>query len=108
VFDEVDSGISGATAEIVGQKLKDVSQYHQVICITHLPQIACFAGAHYHVVKGIAGERTRTAITLLSGKMQLDEIARMLAGTAITSKTIEHAREMLENAKGKSRNNSSR
>lgn len=108
VFDEVDSGIGGATAEIVGQKLKDVSQYHQVICITHLPQIACFAEAHYHVVKGITGERTRTAITLLSSKKQLDEISRMLAGTAITSKTVEHAREMLENAKGKSRIDSSR
>jgi DNA repair protein RecN (Recombination protein N) len=103
VFDEVDSGIGGATAEAVGQKLQDVSRYHQVICITHLPQIACFAGVHYLVTKGVSGERTYTTITMLSEKERLDEIARMLAGTAITAKTIDHAREMLERTKGKSR-----
>ncbi len=62
VFDEVDSGIGGATAEIVGQKLKEVSRHHQVLCITHLPQIACCGDRHYRVVKRIAGERTNTSV----------------------------------------------
>jgi DNA repair protein RecN (Recombination protein N) len=95
VFDEVDSGIGGATAEIVGQKLREVARHHQVLCITHLPQIACCGDRHYRVVKRVAGERTNTSVSLLSGEERLEEITRMLAGVELTEKTKEHAREML-------------
>ena len=95
VFDEVDSGIGGATAEIVGRKLKEVARHHQVLCITHLPQIACYGDRHYRVVKRIVGERTNTSVTLLSEDERLEEIARMLGGVELTSKTRDHAREML-------------
>jgi DNA repair protein RecN (Recombination protein N) len=100
VFDEVDSGIGGATAEIVGQKLREVARHHQVLCITHLPQIACCGERHYRVVKRIAGERTNTFVSLLSEGERLEEITRMLGGVELTEKTKEHAREMLLNAHG--------
>jgi DNA repair protein RecN (Recombination protein N) len=96
IFDEVDSGIGGATAEDVGKKLKGVAKHHQIVCITHLPQIACFGDRHYCVVKTVSGERTIASIDVLSDKERLDEIARMLGGTELTKKTKEHAREMLE------------
>ncbi len=95
VFDEVDSGIGGATAEIVGQKLREVARHHQVLCITHLPQIACCGDRHYRVVKRIAGERTNTSVAVLSEEERLEEIARMLGGVELTEKTRDHAREML-------------
>ena len=100
VFDEVDSGIGGATAEIVGQKLKEVARHHQVLCITPLPQIACCGDRHYRVVKRIVGERTNTSVTLLSEAERLEEIARMLGGVELTEKTRDHAREMLIAARG--------
>jgi DNA repair protein RecN (Recombination protein N) len=100
VFDEVDSGIGGATAQIVGQKLKEVSRHHQVLCITHLPQIACCGDRHYQVVKRITGKRTNTIVSLLSEEERLEEIARMLGGIELTEKTRDHAREMLLAAKG--------
>lgn len=96
IFDEVDSGIGGATAEDVGRKLKDVSKHHQILCITHLPQIACFGDRHYRVVKAVSHERTITLVDVLSREERLDEIARMLGGAEMTKKTREHAREMLE------------
>ena len=96
IFDEVDSGIGGATAEDVGKKLKGVAKHHQILCITHLPQIACFGDRHYRVVKTVSGERTIASVDVLSDKDRLDEIARMLGGTELTKKTREHAREMLE------------
>jgi len=96
IFDEVDSGIGGATAEGLGKKLKDVAKHHQILCITHLPQIACFGDTHYRVVKTVSGERTIASIDVLSEKDRLDEIARMLGGAELTKKTREHAREMLE------------
>ncbi|MBE0559188.1 MAG: DNA repair protein RecN [Proteobacteria bacterium] len=95
VFDEVDSGIGGATAEIVGQKLREVSRHHQVLCITHLAQIACCGDRHYRVVKRIAGERTNTSVAVLSEEERVEEIARMLGGVELTEKTREHAQEML-------------
>jgi DNA repair protein RecN (Recombination protein N) len=99
VFDEVDSGIGGATAEIVGRKLKEVACHHQVLCITHLPQIACYGDRHYRVAKRIVGERTNTSVTLLSEDDRLEEIARMLGGVDLTQKTRDHAREMLVSAR---------
>lgn len=100
VFDEVDSGIGGATAQIVGQKLKEVSCHHQVLCITHLPQIASYGDRHYRVVKRIAGERTNTAVSILSEAERIEEIARMLGGVELTEKARDHAREMLVAARG--------
>lgn len=95
VFDEVDSGIGGATAEIVGRKLQEVARSHQVICITHLPQIACRGEHHYRVAKNVVENRTKTSVSVLSELDRVEEIARMLGGVEMTEKTREHAREML-------------
>jgi DNA repair protein RecN (Recombination protein N) len=99
IFDEVDTGIGGATAEIVGKKLREVSKHHQVICITHLPQIVCFGDDHFLVSKHVSGNRTTTEINVLTEQERLDEITRMLGGVDITEKTREHAWEMLKTKK---------
>jgi DNA repair protein RecN (Recombination protein N) len=96
VFDEVDAGIGGETAEVVGRKLLDLSVYHQVLCITHLPQIAKFGTCHYKIEKEISQGRTITRISALSKKERVREIARMTGGEKITDKTLAHAKEMLE------------
>jgi DNA repair protein RecN (Recombination protein N) len=101
IFDEVDSGIGGATAEIVGEKLKEVALHHQVLCITHLPQIACFGDRHYRVVKRVSDGKANTCMEILSDQERLDEITRMLGGVELTKKTRDHAREMLVKAGGK-------
>ncbi len=98
IFDEVDSGIGGAVAEVIGSKLRDVAKNHQVMCITHLPQIACFGDTHFLVSKTIEGERTNTQVKVLDRPQRLDEITRMLGGLDITEKTREHALEMLNAA----------
>jgi DNA repair protein RecN (Recombination protein N) len=95
IFDEVDSGIGGAVAEVIGEKLRDVAKNHQVICITHLPQIACFGDTHFLVSKKVEDGRTNTMVTLLNDEQRLAEITRMLGGVEITQKAKEHAREML-------------
>jgi DNA repair protein RecN (Recombination protein N) len=99
IFDEVDSGIGGAMAEVVGKKLRELSRHHQVICVTHLPQIACFADQHHSVRKEIKAGRTITSVDRLNEEAIADEIARMLGGVKITEKTRAHAKEMIENAK---------
>ena len=99
IFDEVDSGIGGAMAEIVGKKLKELSRHHQVICVTHLPQIACFADQHHSVRKEVRSGRTLTKVDRLGKESVVDEIARMLGGVKVTEKTRAHAQEMIENAK---------
>jgi len=99
IFDEVDSGIGGAMAEVVGRKLKELSRHHQVICVTHLPQIACFADQHHSVRKEIKSGRTMTLVDRLDKESIVDEIARMLGGVKVTEKTKAHAREMIETAK---------
>jgi DNA repair protein RecN (Recombination protein N) len=96
IFDEVDAGIGGRIAEIVGAKLKDVAVSHQVICVTHLPQIAAQAAAHYVVEKEVSKGRTYTAVRRLSEKERIGELARMLGGLKITDKTLRHAEEMLK------------
>ncbi len=96
VFDEVDAGIGGGTAEVVGRKLAQLSRHHQVICITHLPQIAKFADDHLCITKEVARGRTRTRIHLLDDAARRQEIARMLGGERITDATLEHARELLK------------
>ncbi len=99
IFDEVDSGIGGATAEIVGRKLRDIARSHQVICITHLPQIASFGATHYQVMKRVADGRTRTEVKTLTEDERLEEITRMLGGVEISDKTRAAAKEMLKAAK---------
>jgi DNA repair protein RecN (Recombination protein N) len=95
VFDEVDAGIGGAVAEVVGQKLAGLARHHQVICITHLPQIAKFGDFHFRISKEVIEGRTRTVITRLTPDGRTREIARMLGGEQITRVTLEHARELL-------------
>jgi DNA repair protein RecN (Recombination protein N) len=96
VFDEVDAGIGGAVAEVVGQKLADLARHHQVICITHLPQIAKFGDHHFRISKLVADGRTRTAIHRLTIDARTREIARMLGGEKITRVTLDHAKELLQ------------
>lgn len=98
VFDEVDAGIGGSVAEVVGKKLSSLANHHQVICITHLPQIAKFANQHFRISKSVSDGRTITSINPLNEKDRLKEIARMLGGVEITQATLDHAREMLETA----------
>ncbi len=95
IFDEVDAGIGGGIAEVVGQKLRALARHHQVICITHLPQIARFGDAHFKIAKQVDGGRTATRIAPLDEAARLEEIARMLGGVKITAKTRAHARELL-------------
>jgi DNA repair protein RecN (Recombination protein N) len=98
IFDEVDSGIGGAMAEVVGKKLRELSRHHQVICVTHLPQIASFADQHHSVRKEVKAGRTMTLVDRLDKEAIVDEIARMLGGVKVTEKTKAHAKEMIENA----------
>jgi len=98
VFDEVDAGIGGSVAEVVGKKLSSLADHHQVICITHLPQIAKFANQHFCISKSVSDGRTVTSINPLNEKDRLKEIARMLGGVEITQATLDHAREMIETA----------
>ncbi len=96
VFDEVDAGIGGGVAEIVGQKLNDLARHHQVICITHLPQIAKFGSNHFTIAKSVDDGRTRVRITLLDEPRRVEEIARMLGGVELTRATLAHARELVK------------
>jgi DNA repair protein RecN (Recombination protein N) len=98
VFDEVDAGISGRTAEIVGRKLKLLSKDRQVLVITHLPQIAAMSDAHFSVQKGRAGERVTTVVRKLSAADKIKEVARMLAGEEVTDLSRKHAEEMVARA----------
>jgi DNA repair protein RecN (Recombination protein N) len=86
-------------AEVVGRTLKELSKHHQIICVTHLPQIACFADTHHRVGKEVKGKRTVTYVERLEKEAIVDEIARMLGGVKVTDKTRAHAKEMIENAK---------
>jgi DNA repair protein RecN (Recombination protein N) len=95
IFDEIDAGIGGRTADIVGQKLKELSRFRQVFCITHLPQIARFADQHFRVEKSVEGDRTTITAKLLTQEERVEEVARMHGGEA-TVTTLAHARELLE------------
>lgn len=96
IFDEVDAGIGGAIAEVVGKKLKSLSNKNQVLCVTHLAQIARFADHHFQVFKRVEKGRTVTRVHYLSREDRVEELARMLGGVKITDKTRAYAREMLE------------
>jgi DNA repair protein RecN (Recombination protein N) len=96
VFDEVDAGIGGRVADAVGEKLKELARVHQVICVTHLPQIASFAPAHYRIDKIEREGRTETRIARLDPESRVDEIARMLAGAVVTESARQHARQLVQ------------
>jgi DNA repair protein RecN (Recombination protein N) len=95
VFDEIDTGIGGRAAEAVGSKLKHLSRTHQVLCITHLPQIASFADQHYVIEKRESAGRTATRVRLISGSERTEEIARMLSGAKLTEASLKNAEQML-------------
>ncbi len=95
VFDEVDTGVGGAVAEVIGKKLKEVAQHHQVLCITHLPQIAVYADKHFRVAKEFEDGRTRSTLVALKANERKEEVARMIGGLTITAKTRAAAGEML-------------
>jgi DNA repair protein RecN (Recombination protein N) len=95
VFDEVDAGIGGRVAEVVGRKLRALAARHQVLCVTHLPQIACLADAHFAVAKRVAGGRTETQVRRLGEEERVEELARMLGGERVTETAREHARELV-------------
>jgi DNA repair protein RecN (Recombination protein N) len=102
VFDEVDAGIGGRTAELVGLQLKRLAAEEQVVCITHLPQIACYGDHHFKVTKEAGSQETQTNIHLLSQDERVEELARMLGGISISEKTRAHAGEMLQGARQRS------
>ena len=95
VFDEVDAGIGGAVAEVVGRQLRSLGSRNQVLCVTHLAQVAAQGHHHLRVVKLTDGKTTRTTLTELSGQERVQEVARMLGGAQVTPKALAHAREML-------------
>ncbi|MEE8414230.1 MAG: DNA repair protein RecN [Dehalococcoidales bacterium] len=98
IFDEIDIGIGGRSGEIIGKKLWTLSRNHQVICVTHLPQIAAFADSHFSVSKESAGNRTISKITELQGEARLNELAVMVGGPGFTSNSLNTARELLQKA----------
>lgn len=95
IFDEVDAGIGGVAATAVGQKLQAIAREAQVLCITHLPQVAAFADHHYRVEKQEREGRTCTGLVRLKGEERIEEMARMLGGAQVTERTLEHAREII-------------
>ncbi len=96
IFDEIDSGISGITASIVGKKLREISENHQIICITHLPQIAAFGEHNYKIQKSSDDKMTYTTVSALSENEKTNEIARLLGGANITDTTLKSAKELID------------
>lgn len=98
IFDEIDTGISGQVGQRVGEKMYQVSKNHQVLCITHLPQIAILSDKHYFVSKGVINGKTYTKIKILNEEEKISQVASMLGGDNVTNTTIENVKEMLKNA----------
>jgi len=96
VFDEIDTGIGGRAAEAVGKRLKTLSRGNQVLCVTHLPQIATFADHHYLIEKRAISGRTKTTVRLVSGEERTEEVARMLSGAKLTETSRKHAEQMIK------------
>ena len=96
IFDEIDAGISGRTAQMVSEKMNVIGKSHQVICITHLPQIAAMADVHFLIEKSVVGENTVSRIRPLEKEESVAELARMIGGVAITDTVLKSAREMKE------------
>jgi DNA repair protein RecN (Recombination protein N) len=98
IFDEVDTGVSGAVAEAVGKRLQKLGMKSVVLVVTHLPQVAAFGASHFKVRKEVKGNETFTRIEVLNEKNRREEIARMLAGSTITDEAIAAAKKLLETA----------
>ena len=99
VFDEIDTGISGRTAQVVAEKMADIARYRQVLCVTHLPQIAAMADHQYLIEKRFTGERTVTSVTELNAEGRVEELSRMLSGAeGQTTSAMGHAKTMLDAA----------
>jgi DNA repair protein RecN (Recombination protein N) len=96
IFDEIDTGIGGRAAEAVGKKLKSLSRTSQVLCVTHLPQIATFADHHYLIEKKRSGDRTKTTVREITGSERTEEVARMISGAKLTETSLKHAEQMLK------------
>ena len=96
VFDEIDTGIGGRAAEAVGKKLKSLARSNQVLCVTHLPQIATFGDQHFVIEKKEHGGRTRTSIRPVTGEERTEEVARMLSGAKLTGTSRKHAEQMIK------------
>ena len=99
VFDEIDTGVGGGVAEIVGRRLRELGDERQVLCVTHLPQVASQGHHHVRVSKLTDGKTTRTTLTALGEDETVEELARMLGGVEITATSRDHAREMLSRAR---------
>ena len=100
VFDEIDIGIGGRAAEAVGRKLQALSRAQQVLCVTHLPQIAAFADQHFLIEKQEKQKRTQTSVRLLTAQERAEEIARMISGATVTDTSLRHAEQMLKSSRG--------
>ena len=99
VFDEVDAGIGGRTAEVVGRRLRALARHDQVLCVTHVPQIAALADSHFRAEKQEVGGRTVAVVRPLEGKERVAEIARMLAGEKVPDTALKHAAALLAGAR---------
>ena len=95
VFDEIDTGISGPIARKVGENMKDLARYHQIVAITHLPQIASLGDVHFRVSKSVEEGRTRTQVKRLSGQEHAVQVATLISGDEITQAAMESARELI-------------
>lgn len=100
IFDEIDTGVSGRVAQAIGDKIYRVAQAVQVLCITHLPQVAAMSDRQFQIEKKTTKNKTSTSVSLLSDHDRIDAISLMLAGTKVTDLTKEHAQELLELAQG--------
>lgn len=98
IFDEVDTGVSGRVGQAIAEKIYAVSVGSQVLCISHLPQVAAMANHHYYITKKVQNKRTTTSVTVLKGVEKVEEISRMIAGIEVTELTKQHAKEMIEQA----------
>lgn len=98
IFDEVDTGVSGRVGQAIAEKIYAVSVGSQVLCISHLPQVAAMANHHYYITKKVQNKRTTTSVTVLQGEDKVEEISRMIAGIEVTELTKQHAKEMIEQA----------
>jgi DNA repair protein RecN (Recombination protein N) len=98
VFDEIDANVGGRLGSVIGRKLRQLAMHHQVLCITHLPQIASFAERHLTVRKDVTGKTTTTTVRVMEGNERIEELAEMIGGQRVTETTRAQARELLDSA----------
>lgn len=96
IFDEIDTGISGRTAQVISEKIGQISRTHQVLCITHLPQIAAMADRHFQISKVVKNNKTNTNVFTLNKEDRIEELSRLLGGVDLTDTTKKHAMEMIK------------